>query len=68
MLITVVAHLFMIRTLSLYLQVSVVHTPTVAVVNCIDKLLKVFSCFLLLQPSISCLCNWYIMSVKINIT
>lgn len=35
----------------LHLQVSVVYTPTVAIVYSIDQLLKVSTCFLLLQSS-----------------
>lgn len=37
--------------LTLDLQVSVVYTPTVAVIYGVDQLLKVFPCFILLQPS-----------------
>jgi hypothetical protein len=35
-----------------HLEISVVHTPTMAIVNCIYKLLEVFPWLLLFEPSL----------------
>jgi hypothetical protein len=44
------------RKMVLYLQIPVIHTPTMAIVDGIDQLLKVFSGFFFFQPSIGILC------------